>query len=208
MTVLARAGILMSFSPSCLLKGSFVTGRIGGTLSDYFVQDGQRPYAMQWLGPLFPTTRLRDSLVARASLARLRCGDGWEAPDTTHRQLRLLARLSAASVYDADDIAVTKSTAVYYSPDDSVSIPDYGYRLSDQCQPYGGWQAVREACGACPAMCSWMEEKESLAVTAILGFGSKGSLNTQCEKRPKRSNCRNGSTSYFLRRSSFGPAFG
>lgn len=119
-------------------------------MSDYFLQDGQ------YLDKLLRhDSRLHTSgRVVRWSLEQpcsLRNGDGWKTPDATHRQLRPLARLSAGAIHEADNVAVTESTDIYYSPTEFLSIPDSGFRLSDQCEPFGGWNVVRDACGACPA---------------------------------------------------------
>ena len=81
----------------------------------------------------------------------LRQGDRWETPDVTHKQLRPAALLSTSKIHPDDDLAVTESTEVYFSPTTSVSIPDLGCRLSQLCQPLGGWPAVRDACTTCPA---------------------------------------------------------
>lgn len=119
-------------------------------MSDYFLQDGQ------YLDKLLRhDSRLHTSgRVVRWSLEQpcsLRNGDGWKTPDATHWQLRPLARLSAGTLHEADNVAVTESTDIYYSPTEFLSIPDSGFRLSDQCEPFGGWTVVRDACGACPA---------------------------------------------------------
>ncbi len=47
--------------------------------------------------------------------------------------------------------SVTDATTIFYSPEDSLFIPNRGYRVQDAFAPYGGVEATIDQCGRCLA---------------------------------------------------------
>ena len=99
-----------------------------------------------------PKSTPRRSLVLERSCPYREGGEpSRELPDTTHQQLAELVDLGKKLGTEFEGICVTDATTIFYSPEDSLFIPNRGYRVQDAFAPYGGVEATIDQCGRCLA---------------------------------------------------------